>query len=210
MQNIKNSVFSVFFLFAFVIYGKGQTQFTLVDTINIVVNQNSWQPPNSYNSCIFNWIDYDNDNDLDLLIHNSSPNSTIDIYENFGNDSFALSFYYSSFSNFKGTGDFDNDGDIDILIKSNLNTILKNTLPDSINFDTTSFYSPNLVSGWVNIYNKRHCDIIDNVGKSGYLFGYYFSETQSPLNYLVKDSLWSNSLYSFFFNQQQYLANRPY
>ena len=204
MQKTKNNVFFVLFLISFVINAKGQTRYTLVDTINIVIYQNSWQPPNSYNSCTFKWIDYDNDNDLDLLIHNSSPNSAINIYENFGNDSFALSFQYSNYSNFQGTGDFDNDGDIDLLIKSNLNTILKNTLPDSIDYDTTSFYSPNLVSGWVNIYNKRHCDIIDNVSKAGYLFGYYFSETQNPPNYLIRDSLWSNSLYSFFFNQQQY------
>jgi PKD repeat protein len=66
------------------------------------------------------WGDYDNDNDLDLLIigRNYSGNSMTKIYKNEGNDIFndidadLLNLSSSSCA----WGDYDNDGDLDILI----------------------------------------------------------------------------------------------
>ena len=62
-----------------------QTRFTPIDTISLPL---VWG--NKYST--LKWIDFDNDNDFDLAVISSKY---INIYKNFGNDSFALQNNYS-------------------------------------------------------------------------------------------------------------------
>ena len=72
------------------------------------------------------WADYDNDNDLDLLLVNMVPNSDegfIKRYRNDGNGNFVSENILDSLTVEHGEaqwGDYDNDGDLDILVAGNL------------------------------------------------------------------------------------------
>jgi photosystem II stability/assembly factor-like uncharacterized protein len=73
------------------------------------------------------WADYDNDNDLDLLLVNMEPNtdeSFIIRYRNEGNGNFVSENILDSLTVEHGEvkwGDYDSDGDLDILVAGNLN-----------------------------------------------------------------------------------------
>jgi hypothetical protein len=72
------------------------------------------------------WADFDNDNDLDLLLVNMVPNSDegfIKRYRNDGNGSFFSENILDSLTVEHGEaqwGDYDNDGDLDIMVAGNL------------------------------------------------------------------------------------------
>ncbi|RLD65364.1 MAG: hypothetical protein DRI84_06945, partial [Bacteroidetes bacterium] len=159
-----------------------QTRYTPIDTISLPL---VWGTQNS----TLKWIDFDNDNDFDLAVISSKY---INIYKNFGNDSFALQNNYSfPFVLYRGIGDFDKDGDIDILASTSSNTIFLNTLPDSTGFDTISITVPTayLRSGWLNIFNRKQTDIIGT--ESFYsnpppYYCNYFYESDSLINYSLK------------------------
>lgn len=62
------------------------------------------------------WVDYDNDNDLDIFL---SGNGISKIYKNGGNDTFTeqTSIYlYGAYNSSSDWGDYDNDGDMDLLV----------------------------------------------------------------------------------------------
>jgi hypothetical protein len=73
------------------------------------------------------WADFDNDNDLDLLLVNMVPNSDegfIKRYRNDGNGNFVGENILDSLTVEHGEaqwGDYDSDGDLDILVAGNLN-----------------------------------------------------------------------------------------
>jgi photosystem II stability/assembly factor-like uncharacterized protein/PKD repeat protein len=75
------------------------------------------------------WADYDNDQDLDLLLVNISPltnDGFIRIYRNDGNGVFVGEDILGSLTVQHGEaqwGDYDNDGDLDILIAGNIKEI---------------------------------------------------------------------------------------
>ncbi len=102
------------------------------------------------------WIDYDNDGDLDLFIsgyfQNLNTNAVSYLYENTGNDQFALNqttiippVYNSDVS----IADYDNDGDLDIFLNGESNT-------DEFNFRlyqnnaTTGNTSPSIPTGLID------------------------------------------------------------
>gem|GEM_PF-688252 len=69
-----------------------------------------------------NWVDYDNDGDMDLYVHNvMCDNSLPALYENLGDMQFTRhdivdEMYRHSFANSSVWGDLDNDGDLDLYI----------------------------------------------------------------------------------------------
>ncbi len=71
------------------------------------------------------WVDYDNDGDLDLLRIGSSTNT---LYENDGNGGLSDSGESISggFQSWFSWGDYDNDGDLDVLVARSTNILYEN------------------------------------------------------------------------------------
>jgi hypothetical protein len=133
--------------------------------------------PNGSQFGTISWGDYDNDNDLDILVTGKDGFRTY-IFRNLGNDSFAVLNYnlpqLAQGSNAQ-FADFDNDGDLDIFLSGNnqspyITAVYKNTLPDSIGF-VKVINNPNSLLGtdnvWIDIFD------IDNDGDLD-LFHYGF------------------------------------
>jgi hypothetical protein len=91
----------------------GQTFIKITDPSNPIVNSAG---PSGYSGS--SWVDFDNDNDLDLFINNSK------LYRNDGNETFVeLTTDLGNGQNLvtgngNSWGDYDNDGDLDCFISS--------------------------------------------------------------------------------------------
>ena len=111
------------------------------------------------------WADFDNDNDLDLLLINMVPNSDegfIKRYRNDGNGNFVSENILDSLTVEHGEaqwGDYDNDGDLDIMVAGNLTDGNGNyTLALRIYNNDNDIYTPIEViscvpcEGWFDLY----------------------------------------------------------
>ncbi|HCT29714.1 MAG TPA: hypothetical protein DIW31_03030 [Bacteroidales bacterium] len=77
------------------------------------------------------WVDYDNDNDLDVLVAGYSDQAITKLYRNNGDNSFTeqteISFTGIIASGSTTWGDYDNDGDLDLLLCGSASTYVNTT-----------------------------------------------------------------------------------
>ena len=113
------AVFVETLLFSTLLSGQVFTKIT--DTANPIVNDPG---PGGYSGA--SWIDYDNDDDLDLFINNTF------LYRNDGSGVFAKitstlgATQAIATGNGQTWGDYDNDGNIDVFIASTTSTLYRN------------------------------------------------------------------------------------
>ncbi|MFC2080231.1 FG-GAP-like repeat-containing protein [Bacteroidota bacterium] len=79
----------------------------------------------AYPSMFIEWIDIDNDNNLDLVLYGNtttvSSTKVLNIYQNLGGDNFSIAYTYDVLGNSTACanyGDIDNDGDIDFVVST--------------------------------------------------------------------------------------------
>ncbi len=114
--------------------------------------------------------DYDNDNDLDLLLTGSSMDGPVSvIYENIGSNVFSdIEAGLTGVENGKSAwGDYDNDGDLDIMITGNWDAILyENDEGTFIETNNDFGYLNSGCTAWGDYDNDGDLDLLIN-GDSG-------------------------------------------
>lgn len=148
----------------------GADMFTKMTTIGIV--------PDNANSVGCSWGDYDNDNDLDLFVTNTSNQNNF-FYENNGDGTFTAITSgiivndggHSSSSNWV---DFDNDGDMDLYVCNDQSD--KNTMYINDGNGTFSKPATPLSENLGNSYSQAWSDF-DNDGDLDVIVGNHSNET---------------------------------
>ena len=150
------------------------------------------------------WIDYDNDNDLDMLL---KIGFKIHIYNNNGGAFSQTGDTINSFTN-NIFGDIDNDGDVDILTyySGGPYAFYRNTLPDSTGFQLiqdSCFIFNNLygIISWSDLLNHGKLDIYGF--NTSYTSMIYKNSILDSCGFTFYDSIYG-SIYQFsggvFFN----------
>ncbi len=130
----------------------GNTWFTQFDPSSPIVEGACTTPS-------VNWVDYDNDGDMDIYVHNIwSDNILPALYENLGNMEFTKheiidEIYRHSFSNSSVWGDLDNDGDLDLFL-----TVENNDFPWPPPYTSATPY--NVL--YLNEGNNQFTDVLEH------------------------------------------------
>ena len=172
----------------------GSNNFVKIDT-GIVVSETA------YSRCM-NWVDIDNDNDLDIFVCREGNNNEF-LYKNNGNGYFTKITASPLASDGGDTwssswGGYDNDGDLDVFITNNSNQ--KNSLfRNNGNFTFTKIIGDiivnengyNAVSGWGDFDNDGDLDMFVTQAYVPPIF------TQKVVNKLYKNMLIESGTPSF-------------
>jgi len=149
------------------------------------------------NTLCVNWVDFDNDGDMDLYVHNPvCDNSLPALYENLGNMEFARheiidEIYRYSFASSGSWGDLDNDADLDLFI-----TVENNVNPFTGDTSATPF---NIL--YLNEGNGQFTDILEHPltledSHTAMLFDH---DNDGDLDVLMTRYSWTNTGYNKLF-----------
>ena len=135
------------------------------------------------------WSDYDNDNDLDILLTGTLEGLFIsEIYQNIGNNSFIKQTGISLTGIYNGSvawGDYDNDGDLDILLTGNPGAGWESKIYQ--NNGNNSFSDISAVLAGVEESSAEWGDF-DNDGDLDILLTGLFDWTQTPISKIYKNN----------------------
>ncbi|MEN7549283.1 FG-GAP-like repeat-containing protein [Rapidithrix thailandica] len=117
-----------------------------------------------------NWVDYDNDNDLDLFVTDYDKNTANLLYENTGNGNFSRiqsgNLVSKSMSTVASSwADYDNDGDLDVALANNIgsqNALYKNEGAGVFTNENASFTKQDGYHhgvSWIDINNDGFLDV---------------------------------------------------
>ena len=171
----------------------GDGSFVQFDPTSIIVEDTCTTP------CV-NWVDYDNDGDMDLYVNNfSCDNSLPALYENLGDMQFTKhvivdEIYRHSFANSAVWGDLDNDGDLDLYI-----SVENNELPFGGGTSATPY---NII--YLNEGNGQFTNILDHPlaledSHTALLFDH---DNDGDLDVLLSRYSWSNDGYNNLFENE--------
>ena len=172
----------------------GNGSFTQFDPTSVIVEDTC------LTTCA-NWVDYDNDGDMDLYVHNFGCEGSLSaLYENLGDMQFTRhdiidEAYRYSFANSAIWGDLDNDADLDLFI-----TIENNVFPFG-GYDTSA--TPNNVL-YLNDGNGQFTDILEYplTIEDSHTAMFFDHDNDGDLDVLMTRYSWSNDGYvNLFVNE---------
>jgi hypothetical protein len=154
-----------------------------------------------------NWVDYDNDNDMDLYVlesgvYGASVNYTGIMYENKGGLLFEKQFiepnpYYNTHKTSSMWGDLDNDGDQDLLVSVDRNNFYDHTTPlkHSLLFQNNGDGSFTEISDCAVVDSGAHSSILEDFDNDGDLdvLNVSFGFAANGVNYLYENEGNDNS-----------------
>lgn len=169
---------------------------------------NGTQVTDANESRCVNWIDIDNDHDLDLFVTNES-NQNEDLYQNDGVGVFTKITSGSLLNNGGNTnssswGDYDNDGDLDVFLANDagFNSLFKNNgalnFTKILNDTVTKTPSRSFSSAWSDIDNDGDLDLFvtNSFGTTKKHLNFFYinnngSFIKNSSDIIAKDSAWS-------------------